>query len=71
MLSSIVPVISATKAYHEQLSVAKITNCAFEPSSMTVKCDPRHGTYMVVYLVYRGDVVPKAVNAWMVWDPGG
>ena len=43
MLSSYAPVISAEKAYHEQLSVAEITNSAFEPSSMMAKCDPRHG----------------------------
>ncbi|CBI35748.3 unnamed protein product, partial [Vitis vinifera] len=46
MLSSYAPVISAEKAYHEQLSVAEITNSAFEPSSMMAKCDPRHGKYM-------------------------
>ena len=28
-----------------------------------VKCDPRHGKYMAVCLLYRGDVVPKDVNA--------
>ena len=43
MLSSYAPVISAEKAYHEQLSVAEITNSAFEPANMMVKCDPRHG----------------------------
>jgi tubulin alpha len=37
MLSSYAPVISAEKAYHEQLSVAEITNSAFEPSSMMAK----------------------------------
>ncbi|KAK6152881.1 hypothetical protein DH2020_012520 [Rehmannia glutinosa] len=42
MLSSYAPVISAEKAYHEQLFVAEITNTTFEPSSMVVKCDPRH-----------------------------
>ncbi|GFY84935.1 tubulin alpha-2 chain [Actinidia rufa] len=63
MLSSYAPVISAEKAYHEQLSVAEITNSAFEPSSMMVKCDPRHGKYMACCLMYRGDVVPKDVNA--------
>merc|ERR1712099_226443 len=46
MLSSYAPVISAEKAYHEQLSVAEITNSVFEPASMMVKCDPRHGKYM-------------------------
>ncbi|KAF4351828.1 hypothetical protein F8388_005106 [Cannabis sativa] len=63
MLSSYAPVISAEKAYHEQLSVAEITNSAFEPSSMMAKCDPRHGKYMACCLMYRGDVVPKDVNA--------
>ncbi|XP_021718441.1 tubulin alpha-1 chain [Chenopodium quinoa] len=63
MLSSYAPVISAEKAYHEQLSVAEITTSAFEPSSMMAKCDPRHGKYMACCLMYRGDVVPKDVNA--------
>merc|ERR1712222_196688 len=37
VLSSYAPVISAEKAYHEQLSVAEITNSAFEPASMLCK----------------------------------
>ena len=28
-----------------------------------VKCDPRTGQYMSVCLLYRGDVVPKDINA--------
>ncbi|KAL9139222.1 alpha tubulin [Amphidinium carterae] len=63
MLSSFAPIISAEKAYHEQLSVAEITMSVFEPSSMYVKCDPRHGKYMACCMMYRGDVVPKDVNA--------
>ncbi|EGZ11435.1 hypothetical protein PHYSODRAFT_338144 [Phytophthora sojae] len=63
MLSSYAPVISAEKAFHESLSVAEITNSAFEPTSMMAKCDPRHGKYMATCLMYRGDVVPKDVNA--------
>ena len=51
------------QAYHEQLSVAEITNSAFEPASMMAKCDPRHGKYMACCLMFRGDVVPKDVNA--------
>merc|ERR1711988_1306787 len=83
MLSSYAAVISAEKAYHEQLSVAEITNSAFEPASMMAKCDPRHGKYMACCLMYRGDVVPKDVNAavgtiktkrtirFVDWAPGG
>ena len=28
-----------------------------------VKCDPTNGKYMAICLLYRGDVVPKDVNA--------
>lgn len=67
MLSSYAPVISAEKAYHEQLSVAEITNTAFEPASMMAKCDPRHGKYMACCLMFRGDVVPK-VGHLELWE---
>merc|ERR1712130_498285 len=63
MLSSYAPVISAEKAYHEKLSVAELTTACFEPANMMAKCDPRHGKYMVCCMMYRGDVVPKDVNA--------
>ncbi len=46
MLPSYALIVSAEKAYHEQLSVAKITNAAFEQASMMTKCDPHHGKYM-------------------------
>ena len=57
------PVIFAEKAYHKQLSVAEITNACFEPANQMVKCGPHHGKYMACCLLYRGDVVPKDVNA--------
>uniref|UniRef100_A0A915PBU9 Tubulin alpha chain n=1 Tax=Setaria digitata TaxID=48799 RepID=A0A915PBU9_9BILA len=51
-LATYAPVISSEKAYHEQLSVADITTTCFEPHNQ-----------MAVCLLYRGDVVPKDVNA--------
>jgi tubulin alpha len=63
MLTSFAPIISAEKAYHEQLTVQEITTSVFEPANMMTKCDPRHGKYMACCLMYRGDVVPKDVNS--------
>ncbi|XP_021095371.1 tubulin alpha-1D chain-like [Heterocephalus glaber] len=62
-LATYVPVISAEKAYPEQLSMAEITSACFQPANQMVKCDPRHGKCMACCLLYRGDVVPKDVNA--------
>jgi tubulin alpha len=63
MLCSYAPVVSKEKVYHEQNSVAELTNALFEPSNMMAKCDPRHGKYMSCCLMYRGDIVPKDVTA--------
>ena len=60
---SYAPLVSSDKAYHEKLTVAEITNSVFEPANMMVKCDPRKGKYMSCCMMYRGDVVPKDVNA--------
>ena len=64
MLTSYAPVISAEKAYHEQLSVAEITMSVFEPASMMVKCDPRHGKYMACCMMYRGSLAGLSSRGW-------
>ncbi|CAO3699928.1 unnamed protein product [Rhizopus stolonifer] len=62
-LVSYAPIISAAKAFHEQMSVREITTACFDPYNQMVKCDPRTGKYMACCLLYRGDVVPKETNA--------
>ncbi|XP_005918419.1 tubulin alpha chain [Haplochromis burtoni] len=62
-LAAYAPVISAEKAYHEQLSVAEISNECFEPSNQMLKCDTRHGKYMLCCLLYRGNVVSRDINS--------
>jgi|UniRef100_A0A8C0WVG5 tubulin alpha len=62
-ITAFAPIISAEKAYYEQLSVLDITAACFEFSNQLVKCNPQLGKYMACCLLYRGDVVPKDVNA--------
>lgn len=62
-LISYAPILSSRKALHEQSNVNEITSSCFEISSQMVKCDPRQGKYMACCLLYRGDVIPKDVNA--------
>ncbi|KAL0567640.1 alpha-tubulin [Marasmius crinis-equi] len=40
-----------------------MTFSCFEQGNQMVKCDPKEGKYMACCLLYRGDVVPKDVQA--------
>merc|ERR1712141_165257 len=62
-LATYQPIMSAEKAMHEKSTVEEITKACFEAENQMVKCDPREGKYMAICLLYRGDVVPKDVNA--------
>ena len=75
MLSPYGHVSSGEKAYHEQLSVAEITNIAFEPFSTMAKCDPRDGKYMACCLMDVNAAVAtiktKRTIQFMDWCPIG
>ncbi|XP_071448259.1 tubulin alpha chain-like [Hetaerina americana] len=62
-LATYAPVVSVEQVNHSPLSVSEITAECFEATNQMVKCDPRSGKYMACCLLYRGDVVPKDVNA--------
>ena len=64
-LCSYSPFIAAEKAYHETLTTYEISSAVFEPANMLVSCNPSKdgNRYMACCLMYRGDVVPKDVNA--------
>ncbi|KAL6056559.1 hypothetical protein STEG23_027153, partial [Scotinomys teguina] len=71
LISQIVSSITASLRFDGALNVdltrvpdqPEITNACFEPAKQMVKCDPPHGKYIACCLLYRGDVVPKDVNA--------
>lgn len=64
-LATYAPVISAEKAYHEQLSVAEITTPSPRPANQMVKCDPRHGKYMAACCTVE-TWYPRMSNAWLL-----
>jgi tubulin alpha len=62
-ICSYAPFISSEKAYHETFTTYELSSAVFEPGNMMVANQPTSGKYMACCLMYRGDVVPKDVNA--------
>eukprot|EP00918_Siedleckia_nematoides_P066509 GHVU01144672.1.p1 GENE.GHVU01144672.1~~GHVU01144672.1.p1 ORF type:complete len:457 (+),score=52.88 GHVU01144672.1:873-2243(+) len=62
MLSSLAPIIPASKSQHETISVGEIVNQCFKPQNLMAKCDPSTSKYMAVCLMLRGDISPKDVH---------
>merc|ERR1712147_577171 len=60
LISQVISSLTASLRFDGALNV---DISVFEPACMMVKCDPRHGKYMACCMMYRGDVVPKDVNA--------
>lgn len=82
-LCSFAPFIPLSKAVHEQVTVNDLTSELFKNENQMVKCDSQKGKYMACCVLYRGDVVPKDVNAaisemkvkrgiqFVDWSPAG
>jgi len=73
-LCSYAPFLSGDKTYKEEITVAQLTNSAFESSTIfhfnlmasgntMVSCNTNNGKYLACCLMYRGDVVPKDISA--------
>jgi len=62
-LASYAPFNSKSSSDHYMNNVQELTKSCFEASNQMVKCDTRSGKYMSCCMLYRGDVVPKDVNA--------
>ena len=62
-LISYAPVISTKRSSHESFRTQDLTLQCFEPNNQMVVCNPQHGKYMAVALLYRGDVVPRDCNS--------
>lgn len=62
-LVSYAPLASAHRTFHGSNSIADLTNEAFDNGNIMVKCDLARGKFMSCCMLYRGDVVPKDVNA--------
>jgi len=63
MANSYAPIIPASKAAHETMTVQEITSSCFEPGNMYTKFDPRTGKYIACCVIFRGAVNPSEVNA--------
>ncbi|XP_044727446.1 tubulin alpha chain-like [Chrysoperla carnea] len=80
---SYAPIIPVDRAFMETINVPDITTFCFDPTNQMVMCNPRDGKYIACCLMYRGDVVPKDVNAsiamikshknicFVDWSPAG
>lgn len=62
-LAAYSPITSKRKSNHNSYSVNELTADCFQPSNQLVKCNGPKGKYMSCCLLYRGDVMPKEVNA--------
>ena len=57
------PLVAREDASHSTYSVQDLVTTCFQSDHQMVKCKTNEGKYMACCLLFRGDVVPKDVNA--------
>ncbi len=63
MISSLSPIIPTSKKNQEIISVFNITNSLFDKKNLMVNCETKYGKFMALNIHYRGDAIPKEINA--------
>lgn len=61
-LANYAPILSQSRAEHQDMSTREITRALFEPFCQMVRCNVTIGRYMSCCLQYRGDVNPRDIN---------
>lgn len=61
-----VPLTSRASQEYRALNVSELTQQMFEARNMMTACDPRHGRYLTVAAIFRGQMSTKEVDEQML-----
>ena len=61
LLASYSPSFSEERKYLHPYAT-ELTYSCFEPANTMVRCDPKMGRLMGLFMLYRGDYVPKDIG---------
>ena len=67
LLSSYSPIIPSSEVNTEDISIGEITQILVSSRYLMVKCNPRHGKYMSMCIIYRGNIAPKDIGSGIYW----
>lgn len=65
-ISGFAPLSAPSVQQYRAVSVAELTNQMFDAKNMLSACDPRHGRYLTVAAIFRGNVSMKDVDDQML-----
>lgn len=60
------PLTARGSAQYSAMTVAELTQQMFDSKNMMTACDPRHGRYLTVATIFRGNVSMKEVEEQMM-----